>query len=182
MIAFLGGLIGGGWGLVKRGFALLGRLNIWQLLCIGLFAAAALFYVQRNNARDDLDTARINLRECRQGRLDDRKAYEQAQRDAAAKNEAEVKRIETEQDRISSNVETDLRARLERLRSELRKPGASPSNPNGSKAGPDGKAPGGANEEAGVCLAPSDVLRAAENEERHDQLITWVEQQLGVKR
>jgi len=162
---------------------LIPALKYWKLIGLGLLLMAlAVQSVRLGHRSNQLEQANINLNECREGRKQDRAAYEQAQRDAAAKNEAEVKRIETEQDRISSNVETDLRARLERLRSELRKPGASPSNPNGSKAGPDGKAPGGANEEAGVCLAPSDVLRAAENEERHDQLITWVEQQLGVKR
>jgi hypothetical protein len=31
-----------------------------------------------------------------------------------------------------------------------------------------------------MCLSPADRLRAAENEERHDELIDWVEQQSKV--
>src|SRR4249919_1795152 len=111
--------------------------------------------VRLGHRSNQLESAKINLNECREGRKQDRAAYEQAQRDAAAKNEAEVKRIETEQDRISSNVETDLRARLERLRSELRKgTPASPSNPNGPKAGSDGGSPAEPDGQTGLCLTP----------------------------
>ena len=182
MIAFFAKLAFGGLGLAKRGLALLGKLNIWQILCIGLFMAAALFYVQRNNARDDLDTARINLRECRQGRIDDRKAYEDAQRKAHEANLADVARKEAESQRISNERQADLNARLERLRSELRKPGSakgSAGRPGISETRP---ATPGTDGPPALCLSSEELLRAAEDEERHDQLITWVEQQLGVKR
>src|SRR5207342_1811863 len=120
-------------------------LNIWQILCIGLFMAAALFYVQRNNARDDLDTARINLRECRQGRIDDRKAYEDAQRKAHEANEAEVKRIENEQESINAEAKSRYERDLARLRAGgLRKDLAAPKGSAGCAAsGTDGKAASG---------------------------------------
>jgi hypothetical protein len=119
---------------------------------------------------------------CAEGRKADRAAYEQAQREAAAKNEAEVARIESEQEKITDDVSRDLNARLERLRSELRRNAPSKGSAGSPQAGAAGSAEPGANETARVCLAPEELLRAAENEERHDQLISWVERQLGVTR
>jgi hypothetical protein len=116
-------------------------------------------------------------------RVSDRNAYTAAQNEARRLNEAEVARIESEQRRITDEVQSDLSARLERLRRELR---ANPAAPGGSaggpEPGPDGSAPEGSPDSARVCFAPEVVLRGAENEERHEQLIRWVEKQLGVKR
>lgn len=136
-----------------------------------------------DGARDKLETAKVNLRECRKGREDDRNAYQQAQKDAAAKNQAEVQRIESEQEKHNAASERDTIARLNELRRQLRGQNAAPQGASGRPgasavpaptANPDGK--------AGVCLEAEQLLRAAENEERHDQLIRWVEQQLSVKR
>jgi hypothetical protein len=116
-------------------------------------------------------------------RVSDRNAYTAAQNEARRLNEAEVARIESEQRRITDEVQSDLNSRLERLRRELR---ANPAAPGGSAGGPDpgpdGSAPEGSPDSARLCLAPEVVLRGAENEERHEQLIRWVEKQLGVKR
>lgn len=183
MPAFFISLAGGAWGLAKRGFALLSKLNGWQLLCITLFAASAIFYVQRNSARDDLDTARVNLNECREARKLDHKAYEEAQRKAAELNQAEVSRITTEQDRISDNVEADLNARLERLRSELRKGTPAPQGHSGGpEAGPNVPGSPGTLKEAGVCISSDQFLLGAEYEEKLDQWITLYWQQHGVAR
>lgn len=99
MGAFLLSLLGGGWGLAKRGFALLGKLNIWQLLCIGLFCAAAIQTVRLSNRSDQLERANINLNEVR-GELkritDDRnkqKPITQRNIDKAEKGEREAKPI-----------------------------------------------------------------------------------------
>lgn len=118
------------------------------------------------------------------GRADDRRAYELAQQAAAEKNRAEVARIEADQERISNARQADLAARLERLRRELRaqQSPAAGSQPRSTGAGADGKTAGGTDEAAGVCLTPDQLLRGAENEERHDQLIRWVEEQLRVRR
>ena len=137
--------------------------------------------VRLGAANNRADRIQINLNECRQGRIDDRKAYEGAQAQAKAKNEAEVARIEKEQEAITDEVSRDLTSRLERLRSELRAKAAQGSAGR-SEASPDGKAPSGIVEAPRVCLTSDQLLRAAENEERHDQLITWIEKQLGVER
>lgn len=104
-----------------------------------------------------------------------------AAKEAERLNQEQVSRIKSEQDRISKNVEADLTARLERLRSELRSK-ASPRNPASPQAGADGEAPANPDGTTGLCLAAPELLRAAENEERHDQLISWIEQQLKVQR
>jgi hypothetical protein len=96
-------------------------------------------------------------------------------------NEQQIQRIERDQEKVNETRLADLTARLERLRSELRSKAAQGSS-GGPKASPDGKAPANPDGEAGLCLAPSELLRAAENEERHDQLIRWVEEQLRVQR
>lgn len=120
---------------------------------------------------------------CIKARKADRLAYERAQLDAAAKNREQVARIEAEQRNVTDEVSRNLNARLERLRSELRSKSAAPQGAAGSpKAGPDGPAPGSPDGTARVCLEAEELLRAAENEERHDQLISWIEKQLAIPR
>jgi hypothetical protein len=132
---------------------------------------------------DHLADARAALTHEKDGRRADRATYERAQAEAALKNKAQVQRIQTEQERINEEVSRDLHSRLERLRHELRqKAPAAGGSSQGPGAGADGKAAGGADGAAGLCLAPSELLRAAENEERHDQLIQWIERQLKVER
>lgn len=117
-----------------------------------------------------------------EARAADRRAYESAQALAAERNRATVARVEAQQERISADVESNLNARLERLRRELRQaPPAASGSAGGAGVSANGEAPGGVAPEARMCLAPADVLRAAENEERHDRLIDWVERQLQVQ-
>jgi hypothetical protein len=104
-----------------------------------------------------------------------------AAKEAERLNDQQVDRIVADQEKVNGTRLADLTARLERLRSELRSKAAQGSS-GGPKASPDGKAPANPDGEAGLCLAPSELLRAAENEERHDQLIQWVEDQLKVAR
>lgn len=169
------------------------RANVAETIFGGLAALFAIIAIVQtvsldgflwiDGARDKLETARTNLNECRAGRTADRAAYTQAQRDAAAKNQAEVQRIESEQQRITSNVEADLSARLERLRRELRAKGAAPPRPaESAAAGPAVPSAPGAAEAARVCVSPEQFLLGAEYEEKLDQWITLYEQQRGVKR
>jgi hypothetical protein len=122
------------------------------------------------------------LTKCTEGRAADRASYAQAQKDAQALNDQQIQRAKAEQEKISNETVSDLERRLELIRRELRKPGAAApqSHPASPEAGSAGQAPGGASSEAGMCLSAEERLRSAENEERHDQLITWVERQLGV--
>src|SRR4249919_2000523 len=118
----------------------------WKALCLGLLLMALGIQTARlSHAKGNLETARINLRECRQGRIDDRKAYEDAQRKAHEANEAEVKRIENEQESINAEAKSRYERDLARLRAGgLRKDLAAPKGSAGCAAsGTDGKAASG---------------------------------------
>lgn len=156
----------------------------WRLFTFAILTmAVAVQTIRLGHAENVIGRAKLELSKCRQGRIDDRKVYVDAQRQATAKNEAEVIRIESEQQKVTANVEADVNARLERLRSELRARSGAPQSPaRQPQTGPNGKAAGDPAGKAGLCLAPEELLRAAENEERHDQLIRWVEEQLKVQR
>lgn len=104
-----------------------------------------------------------------------------AAKEAERLNDKQVERIVADQEKVNETRLADLTTRLERLRSELRSK-APQGAAIGPQAGANGQAPANPDGEAGLCLAPDELLRAAENEERHDQLITWVEEQLRVKR
>lgn len=108
-------------------------------------------------------------------------AYRQAQIDATAKNKAHVADVEAQQQRISDERLKDANNRLARLSDELRARGpAAQSHPNGAGSPALPNPSGGTADPAGLCLSPSQLLRAAQDEERHSQLIQWVEQQLSV--
>jgi hypothetical protein len=148
-----------------------------------LLALCAVLYIEANGffwidgTKDKLEDCETNRKEV----VAERDSLIAAAKEAERLNKEQVSRIVNEQDRISKDVEADLTARLERLRRELRAK-ANNGNPQGTNPGSDGKAPGTVAGEAGLCLAPEQLLRAAENEERHTQLIDWVERQLKVDR
>jgi len=139
-------------------------------LCLVLFA---LYSMEKRGAQKW--KARAGYYQSELARVID--AAEQAER----LNKAEVARIKQEQDHVTREVESNLTARLERLRRELRSE-ADKRNSEGTGAGPDGESRPGTPEATGVCLTPEELLRGAENEERHDQLIRWIERQLEVER
>ncbi len=182
-MTFLLPILLGGKRLLGIAFAWLRSLSWSQLLCLALAGFALLFYLQRNDARSDAARWEKQYHGERAARLADRDAYTEAQRKAAELNEAEVARIEREQDRITADVESNLNSRLERLRRELRgQTSTDKGAAGGPQASPDGRSGSGTSQEAGVCLTSDQLLRAAENEERHDQLISWIERQLAVPR
>jgi hypothetical protein len=114
------------------------------------------------------------------GRIADRQAYADAQAAAAAKNEAQVAHIKQAQQEITDATVSRLNSRLELIRGELRKP-APQGAPGSAATGDPGAAPCRATDPAWLCVAPEDRLRAAENEERHDELIDWTILQSKVK-
>jgi len=149
----------------------------WRMVGGGLVALAFLSLL----AHDRIVTRQNGkLKEqivaCSQAREGERAAYVAAQEEAARRNKAEVERIEADQRRVTHEVESDLTARLERLRRELRAQ-AAPGSASGAGAAQAPTAGAGPDEAPRVCLAPDELLRAAENEERHDRLIDWVERQ-----
>jgi hypothetical protein len=116
-----------------------------------------------------------NATHCGEARVADRTSYEQAQKTAEALNKAHVERVKSQQQRITDDVEANLSARLERLRRELSQGGTTapqshPASPAAGNAGTTSQGPAGAPR---LCLSTEELLRAAENEERHDQLINW---------
>jgi hypothetical protein len=114
------------------------------------------------------------------GRMTDRAAYEQAQKQAEAKNLADIQRTEQRQKEISDARVADLNARLERITRELRDNPTAKGSAGRTPVPEIGPAPCRAYDPAWLCLSPADRLLAAQNEERHDQLITWNEQQMKV--
>ena len=159
-------------------------LRHWKIIGMGLLCLLlAVSVVRGNHFRNQRDQARINLNECREGRKADREAYAQAQRDAKAKNEAEVARIEKEQEQISAEAKSRYQRDLDRLRNGgLRKDLAAPKGSAGcATASADGKAAAGVDAEV-MCLDRSVVLQAAEAELRLNSLIDWVTEQLKVVR
>jgi hypothetical protein len=137
------------------------------LAFVGMLTALRLTQAQNGKLK-------AQLHECTIGRQSDRISYEQAQKTAEALNRAQVERVKSQQQRITDDVEANLSARLERLRRELRSntaPQSAPVSPNPSLTGPASEGPAPT---ARLCLSTEELLRAAENEERHDQLINWV--------
>jgi hypothetical protein len=130
-----------------------------------------------------IDGALDRLAECEKGRATDRSKYEQAQRDAQAKNRADVERIKAEQEKISaeqkSKYERDLaRLRAGGVRKELAPAPGSPG-PTGTPGVPQSACRA---DEQNVCVPRSIIMRAAEIELGRNALIDWINAQRGVKR
>lgn len=152
------------------------------IAALGMFVAGLMLALKLERTQNGKLKAQIE--KCSEARRADRATYERAQAEAALKNKAQVQRIEKKQQEITDEVSSDLTARLERLRRELRdkRPSAAGGSPGRAGAGSVPAAPGGVDEAAGLCLAPGELLSAAESEERHDRLIDWIEKQLAVPR
>jgi hypothetical protein len=163
---------------------LIAALRYWKLIGLGLLLMLlAVQSVRLGHAKNETERAKINLNECRQGRIDDRKAYDGAQRKAHEANEAEVKRISDEQEQINADAKSRYERDLSRLRAGgLRKDLAAPSRDSGSsKAGTVPETAPGADAEK-LCVPRSEIMRAAEGELRLNSLIDWINEQLRVER
>jgi hypothetical protein len=156
----------------------------WKLIGLGLLCLVlAVQTVRLGHRTNQRDEARIHLNECREGRKQDRETYEQAQRDAKAKNEAEVARIVSDQERVNA----ESKSRYERDRARLRAGGlrqdlAAPKGSTGSpQAGSDGEA-ACRDDAENLCVSRARVMQAGEIELKANSLIDWIEQQLKVER
>jgi hypothetical protein len=167
-------------GLLKRFGSFLGSLNVWQLLCIGLALFAGLQTIRVSVEKRHSAKVETQLAKCSQARHADQQAYRKAQADAQAKNAARRQRTEQRQKEISDARVADLNARLERIARELRDNPAAKGSAGRTPIPETGPAPCRAFDSAWLCLSPADRLLAAENEERHDQLIDWVIQQSKI--
>lgn len=156
--------------------AFLKSLSLWQIVSLGLAIFALIQHFELAHSRAEAARWQKQFTAEHNARLADRKAYSDAQAKAAADNKAHVQQIETQQLKVTTDVETDYRRKLAILRSELRN--AAPQGDSGGPGIPQvPDASSGPDAQAGVLLPNPERLRAAEIELQLDELITWVEQQ-----
>jgi hypothetical protein len=162
-----------------RALSFLGKLNGYQIAIIALALFAGIQTLRVSAEKRHSAKVERQLGKCTAARKADQDAYRKAQADAQALNQAQVSKAKLHQQEISNAIVARLNDDIARLRRELSQGGASapqshPVRPGSSNpGGPSTATPG----EAGLCLSPEELLRAAENEERHDRLIDWVEEQ-----
>ena len=148
---------------------LAGGLAIALLIFIGLW--------KMEQRRGDKFERRVT--ELTELRKSDRASYEAAQREAKAKNLAEVRQIEERQKEITDNAKDsyarDL-AELRRLRSQTKAPGSKTSGP-GVSVVPE--TTGGADGADPLRLPPEELLRAQELELQLMHLQRWIQEQAG---
>lgn len=145
-----------------------------------LLAICAVQYIEANGFFW-IDGLKDKLEKCERDRNELRAGVAEAKR----LNEAQVQRIEKEQEAITNDIERKYeadRARLKRELADRLRAKAPQSNSTGPQAGPNGPAPSGPDEAAKVCISTGDYVSGAETELQLDTLITWVEQQLKVAR
>ena len=182
MTAFLLSALGIGNSILKAALSWLSKQSPATLLCIVLALLllvdhGALLMAHRHERKVEGQLAKTakELKDEQAARAADRQAYTKAQTDAAAKNDAQIAHVKQQQKEISDAQVSTLNARLELIRSELRKQagGAAERPSGGAQAGNASPAPCILNDPAWMCLSPEERLHAAENEERHDELIDW---------
>lgn len=119
-------------------------------------------------------------------RIVDQATYAGAQVIAEAKNKAEIEHIVATRKQSDEKVTHALQGNIGTLRDlaatgRLRPQIAAAQRPASSaKASPSVEAPCRVIDPTWLCLSSDDVLRAAENEERHDRLIDAAEGQAAV--
>lgn len=149
----------------------LGSLTLWQFVSLGL---AVLYGVQHF----ELVVARHSAAKWHH-QYD---VLNKAQKDAKTKNEADVKRIKAEQQRITDNVSKDYERDLAGLRRELSLRLHTPSGPSVAPVPNISDTSPRIDEKATMCIPASTILYAAETELQLDNLITWIENQEGANR
>jgi hypothetical protein len=174
-------LVGFALGNLKRDLGLLWKWlchrSFWQLACIALALFGAVQTIRVKAEQRHSAKVETQLSKCTAGRKSDQDAYRKAQADAQTMNHADVARDERRKQELSNETVSRLNADIAELRRSLSKGGAAapqshPGKPDLSSGDqPASGAPG----ETGLCLSPEELLRAAENEERHDRLIDYVE-------
>lgn len=154
----------------------------WKLIgYCALGMALVLMYAALRIEQAQNVKLKAQIEKCADARKADRATYEKAQADAKAKNLEDVRQREANQQRLNDETVSNLNARLERLRSELRQRASAPQGHPGQPGPPEAGSGSGAAEAPGVCLTPEEHVRAAENEERHDQLITLIERLIAAQ-
>jgi hypothetical protein len=175
-------LLGGGWNILKLAGAWLSHRSLAEIGCLVLALVCVVEFVSLKAEKRHSAKVEARLVNVTAARAADRQAYIKAQDDAAVKNKAEVAATEQQYKRSNDEAVSNLNARLAQLRAELLRkaaPGAAKGSA-GNASPPKADDSRGSAPTAGVCLTPEELLRAAENEERHDQLIKLIRKQMAV--
>lgn len=160
-------------GALKSVIAWLSHRSFWQLACLALGALLIVQTIRVKAEQRHAHKVETQLSKVVAARKADHEAYVKAQAAAAAKNIAQVAHVKQQQQEITDATVSRLGARLELIRGELRRSN-SQGAPGSAPTGDPGQTPCRASNSAWLCLSPQDRLSAAENEERHDELIDWV--------
>jgi hypothetical protein len=162
-------------GALKNIWAILSHASFAQLLAGGLALFALVQHFELAHAHAEAAKWEKQFNSEHAGRLADRASYAKAQQDAAMLQDAKIARAKQQQKDISDESVSHLSARLQLISDELRKQqnSAAPGSPGSAQAGDASPAPCRAYDPAWLCLSPQDRLLAAQNEERHDELIDW---------
>jgi len=191
--AIVEGLFGRLFGWVKDAWHWLATRSPMELLCLALTAIALVEHFQiaaerrhRERAEQhDAATSRALGQEQR-AHAAERARYRAAQAQAKALNEAEIARTVAARHASDERTIHALRDNIGSLR-DLSARGqlrpwlaAAQGATGGAEADACVAAPCRAIDPTWLCLSPSDVLRAAENEERQDRLIDAIEGQAAV--
>lgn len=175
------------WAVIQRigasALSFLGKLNIWQLLCIALALSTTVITLDRNHWKHVATERQAQLTHEIAARKADRDAYAKAQADAAAQNKAQVQHVEQQYQRNSDNERQAYLDDLAKLRAGRVRPQAPAAPSSAGAANPsadDAAAP--RIDDAGVCVpATSDVCEAgAEIELRLMHLQNLFEQQTTI--
>jgi hypothetical protein len=168
--------------LTALGFAkgFIAKLSPSQLIIAALVMLAAFqhFHAKRI-MRHDIATTRALGRE-RDAHTADIARWKAG---AAASDDANRERVATVEAKYkeqNDEAKAYLTGRLELLRRQLRGQGGNDQSRPGGPDLPPADNPTGTTGQAGVCLSPEVILRGAENEERHDELISLILRQVSV--
>jgi hypothetical protein len=157
-------------------------LSFWQLVSLGLAVYCGLQFFELRHARAEAAKWEKQFTAEHNGRLADRQSYQRAQTQAVALNDQKIAKAKQQQKDISDAQVGTLNQRLALIASELQREqnAAASGHPGSTQTGDASTAPCIAFSSAWMCLSPADRLLAAENEERHDELIDWTLKQATV--
>jgi hypothetical protein len=174
MLAFALSMLGVGKTLVQGIVQWLSRRSLAEIGCIILCIICGVLLIAHKADQRHIAKVEKQLHACTKGREADRAAYRQAQQEASVQNQKQVATVTAEHDRINHAQVSTLNQRLQLIADELRRERAAQGAAGGPATGPDVAAPCRAADPAWMCLSPEERLSAAQNEERHDELIDLV--------
>lgn len=168
------------WSLAKRGGALLGKLQPFQLLSLALGLLSAFLWLQGIHSRHEATKWKGLADQCAELRRADRRHFEAAAKQAQAINTAQIVKVEAQQAQISTEVSHDYETQLAALRAASRVRGqADRSRANGDRASQaSGGAPGVAGEK--VPRDQPSLEYTAETELQLNALIDWAQRQSAI--